>query len=147
MFSIIRHCCCCYLITLSRVPFFWDPMDCSPSGSSVHGILQARCWSGLPFPSPGDLPDSGIKPRSPALAVVFLTTEAPGEPSQAFSSVQFSPSGMSDWAELYSFPDSEPVCCSMSSSNCCLLTCIQISQEVSDFSGQVVWYSQLFVRH
>ena len=34
-----------------------DPMDNSPPGSSVHGILQARYWRGLPFPSPGDLPD------------------------------------------------------------------------------------------
>ena len=41
---------------------------------------------------------------------------------------------------MYSFPDLEPVCCSMSSSNCCFLTCIQIFQE----SGQVVWYSHLF---
>ena len=41
---------------------------------------------------------------------------------------------------MYSFPDLEPVCCSMSSSNCCFLTCIQISQE----AGQVVWYSHLF---
>ena len=41
---------------------------------------------------------------------------------------------------MYSFPNLEPVCCSMSSSNCCFLTCIQISQEV----GQVVWYSHLF---
>ena len=40
---------------------------------------------------------------------------------------------------MYSFPDLEPVCCSMSSSNCCFLTCIQISQEV----GKVVWYSRL----
>ena len=40
---------------------------------------------------------------------------------------------------MYSFPDLEPVCCSMSSSNRCFLTCIQISQE----SGQVVWYSHL----
>ena len=38
---------------------------------------------------------------------------------------------------LYSFPDLEPVCYSMSSTNCCFLTCIQISQE----AGQVVWYS------
>ena len=38
---------------------------------------------------------------------------------------------------MYSFPDLEPVCFSMSSSNCCFLTCIQISQE----AGQVVWYS------
>ena len=41
---------------------------------------------------------------------------------------------------MYSFPDLEPICCSMSSSICCFLTCIQISQE----AGQVVWYSHLF---
>src|SRR5574337_1011609 len=41
---------------------------------------------------------------------------------------------------MYSFSYLEPVCCSMSSSNCCFLTCIQISQEVD----QVVWYSHLF---
>ena len=40
----------------------------------------------------------------------------------------------------YSFSCLEPVCCSMSSSNCCFLTCIHISQE----AGQVVWYSHLF---
>ena len=40
---------------------------------------------------------------------------------------------------MYSFPYLEPVCCSMSSSNCCFLVCIQISQE----TGQVVWYSHL----
>ena len=42
-------------------------------------------------------------------------------------------------ALMYPFHDLEPVCCSMSSSNCCFLTCIQISQE----AGQVVWYSHL----
>ena len=41
---------------------------------------------------------------------------------------------------MYSFSYWEPVCCSMSSSNCCFLTCIQISQE----AGQVAWYSHLF---
>ena len=40
---------------------------------------------------------------------------------------------------MYSFPDLELVCCSMSSSNCCFLTCIQISQD----AGQVVWYPHL----
>ena len=40
----------------------------------------------------------------------------------------------------YSFPNLESVCCSMSSSNCCFLTCIQISQE----SGKLVWYSHFF---
>ena len=42
---------------------------------------------------------------------------------------------------MYSFSYLEPVCCPMSSSNCCFLTCTQISQE----SGQVVWYSHLFL--
>ena len=41
---------------------------------------------------------------------------------------------------MYSFPSLEPVCCSISGSNCCFLTSIQISQE----TGQVVWYSHLF---
>ena len=41
---------------------------------------------------------------------------------------------------MYSFSYLEPVCCSMSSSNCCFLTCIQIPQE----AGQLVWYSHLF---
>ena len=41
---------------------------------------------------------------------------------------------------MYSFPNLEPVCCSMSSFNCCFLSCIQISQE----TDQVVWYSHLF---
>ena len=41
---------------------------------------------------------------------------------------------------MYSFSNLKPVCCSMSSSNCCFLTCIQVSQE----AGQVVWYSHLF---
>ena len=40
----------------------------------------------------------------------------------------------------YSFSYLEPVCCPMSSTNCCFLTCIQVSQE----AGQVVWYSHLF---
>ena len=41
---------------------------------------------------------------------------------------------------MYSFSYLEPVCCSMSSSKCCFLTCSQVSQE----AGQVVWYSHLF---
>ena len=41
---------------------------------------------------------------------------------------------------MYSFSYLEPVCCSMSSSNCCFLTCIEVSQE----AGQVVWYSHVF---
>ena len=45
-------------------------MDCNSPDSTVHGIFHAKYWSGLPFPSPGDLPDPVIKqesPRSPTL--------------------------------------------------------------------------------
>ena len=43
------------------------------------GFSRQENWSGLPFPSPGDLPDPGIKPVSPALAGRFFTTEPPGK--------------------------------------------------------------------
>ena len=52
-----------------------DPMDCSPPGSSVHGISQARILEWLTFPSPGDLPDPRIKPGSPALQADYLANE------------------------------------------------------------------------
>ena len=48
----------CVLVSL-LCPAFCNPMDCCLLGSSVHGIIQARILSGLPFPSPGDLLDPG----------------------------------------------------------------------------------------
>ena len=55
-------------------------MDCCLSGSSVHGISQERILEQLPFPSPGDLPDPGIEPGSPALQVDSLLSEPSGKP-------------------------------------------------------------------
>ena len=49
-----------------------DHMDCSLPGSSVHGIFQARILEWVAFPPPGDFPDPGIRPASPALAGGFL---------------------------------------------------------------------------
>ena len=46
-----------------------DTIDCNPPGSSVHGFSRQEHWSGLPFPSPGDLPDSGIEPTSPVSCI------------------------------------------------------------------------------
>ena len=66
--------------SLSCVRLFMTRMGCSPPRSSVHGFPRQEYWSGLPFPSPEDLPDSGIKPTCPALASRFLTTEPPGKP-------------------------------------------------------------------
>ena len=44
------------------------------------GFSRQECWSGLPFPSPGDLPDPGIKPGSPTLQADALPSEPPGKP-------------------------------------------------------------------
>ena len=44
------------------------------------GFSRQEHWSGLPFPSPGDLPDPGIEPRSPALQAYSLPFEPPGKP-------------------------------------------------------------------
>ena len=52
-------------------------MDCSPPGSSVYGLLQARILEWVAMPLPGDLPNPGVEPTSlmpPALADKFFTT-------------------------------------------------------------------------
>ena len=63
------------LFSCQGVSNFWcNPMDCSPPGLSVHEISQTRILSGLPFPSPEDLPNLGIKltsPMSPAQQAIF----------------------------------------------------------------------------
>ena len=61
-------------------PTLCDPMDCSLPGSSVHGIFRQEYWSGMPFPSPGHLPNPGMEPRSPTLQVDSLPAEPPGKP-------------------------------------------------------------------
>ena len=54
---------------------FCDPMDCSPRGSPDHGKSSRQEYgSGLPFPTPGILPDPGIEPMSPELSGGSFTT-------------------------------------------------------------------------
>ena len=54
-------------------------MDCSPPGSSVHGIFQERILECVAIPFSRDLPDLGIKPGSPTVPVDSLPTEPPGK--------------------------------------------------------------------
>ena len=62
-------------------------------------------WSGLPFPSPGDLPDPGIKPRSPALQADPLPSEPPGKPWEVVGNTKMnmteyaSKRSLKGWAE------------------------------------------------
>ena len=57
-------CVCVCVFSGSVVSNSWDPMDYTPPDPSVHGMSQDEYWSGLPFPPPGDLLDSGIKSLS-----------------------------------------------------------------------------------
>ena len=62
-------------------PTLYDPMDCSPPGSSVHGDSPGQeYWTGLPCHPPGDLPKPGMEPRSPALQADSILSEPPGKP-------------------------------------------------------------------
>ena len=71
--------CACVLVTQSCLTLC-DPMHCSPPGSSVHGVSQARVLEWVAFPSSGDLPNTGIKLGSPELQADSLPSEPPGKP-------------------------------------------------------------------
>ena len=60
------------------------PTLCDPMDYIVHGILQARILEWVAYPSPGDLPNQGIKPGSPALKADSLTAQLPGKPGQSY---------------------------------------------------------------
>ena len=64
---------------LSRVWLFVTPWTVAHQAPPSMGFSRQEYWTGLPFPSPGDLPDPGIKPRSPALQADALTSEPPGK--------------------------------------------------------------------
>ena len=58
----------------------WEPTDCSPQAPLSMGIFQARILGWVAMPSPGDIPNPGIDPRSPTLRVESLPSEPPGKP-------------------------------------------------------------------
>ena len=66
--------------SLSRIRLFATPWTVAHQAPLSMGFSRQEYWSGLPFPSSGDLPDPGIKLRSPALQADFLTSELPGKP-------------------------------------------------------------------
>ena len=71
------HLVCVYTQSCLTICSLWTGACQAPLSM---GLSQARMFSGLPFRSPGDLPDPRIKPKSPALAGGFFTTEPPGKP-------------------------------------------------------------------
>ena len=78
------------VLVAQSCPTLLDPMYCRLPGSSVYGILQAKYWNGLPFPYPGNLPNPGMEPSSPALQADSVPSEPPGKPiAQALNDAKF----------------------------------------------------------
>ena len=71
--------------SLSCVRLFATPWTVAHKAPPSMGFSRQEYWSGLPFPSPGDLPHTGIKPRSPTLQVDALTSEPPGKPGHTLA--------------------------------------------------------------
>ena len=65
---------------LSYVQLFAIPWTVAYQGPLSMGFSRQEYWSELPFPSPGDLPNPEIKPRSPTLQADALPSEPPGKP-------------------------------------------------------------------
>ena len=65
---------------VSCVRLFASPWTVACQALLSKGFSRQEYWSGLPFPSPGDLPDPGIKPRSPAWQENSLLSEPSGNP-------------------------------------------------------------------
>ena len=75
----------CYLVAKVMSDSFPTPWTTAHQAPLSMGFPRQEYWSGLPFPSPGNLPHPGIEPvslMSPALAGGFFTTEPPGKPNQ-----------------------------------------------------------------
>ena len=66
--------------SLSCVRLFATPWTVAYQAPLSKGFSRQRYWNGLPFPSPGDLPNTGIEPRSPTLQADALPSEPPGKP-------------------------------------------------------------------
>ena len=68
------------MLVAKSCPTVCNPMNCNCQAPLSMGFSRQEFWSGLPFPTPGDLPDPGIEPTSPMLAGAFFTTEPPRKP-------------------------------------------------------------------
>ena len=68
--------------SLSRVRLFVTPWTAAYQAPPSMGFSRQEYWSGVPFPSPGDLPDPGIKPGSLALQADALPSKPPGKPKK-----------------------------------------------------------------
>ena len=93
--------------SLSRVQHFVTPWTVAHQAPPSMGFSRQEYWNGLPFPSPGHLPDPGIKPRSSALQSDSLLSEPPGKPIKEGSGILAYPGHISTSQLSRSFEDNQ----------------------------------------
>ena len=76
LYLLLYRCLCVF----SCAQLLMTPWSVACQAPMPMEFSMQEYWSGLPFPSPGDLPNPGIEPRSPALQAGALTSEPPGKP-------------------------------------------------------------------
>ena len=94
--TLLLYASAVIVLVIQSRPTLWDPVDCGPQVSLSMEFSRQEQWSGVPFPSPGDLPDPGIEPGFPALKVDSLPSEPPGK---AWIVIQFSSIQLSSVAQ------------------------------------------------
>ena len=80
MWETVTAAMCMRECSLSHAQLLWLPRTAAHQAPLSTGFPRQEHWSGLPFLPPGNLPDPGIEPASPALAGRFFTTVPPGKP-------------------------------------------------------------------
>ena len=121
--------------SLSRVRLFATPWAVAYQAPPSMGFSRQECWSGLPFPSPGDLLDPGIEPGSPALRADALPSEPPGKarPRQGMELVSLAlegrflttgPPGKSLWSSSFLSKGFFYVCILYWASSICSCPCL-----------------------
>ena len=99
--SLIFCHMCVHAQLLQSCPTLCDPIDCSPPGSSVRGILQARIPAWVAFSSPGNCPDPGLKPESLMCLLHWqvgpLPLAPPGKPHKLSKYICCSPQRTYRW--------------------------------------------------
>ena len=81
-------CCSCFCCLVAKFDSFVTPWTVACQTPVSMGFPRLKYWSGLPFPSPGELLNPGTEPASSSLEDIIFTTEPPGKSNCIISSVQ-----------------------------------------------------------
>ena len=90
-------------LSLSRVRLFATPWTVAYQAPPSMGFSRQEYWSGLPFPSPGNLPNPGIEPESPTVQADTLTSEPPGKPKSRMDYFGVEGERVLDWRKSLHF--------------------------------------------